>query len=603
MVAHVPQVDADERKRIEQNVRRLFGFSTLLPNQAEIIASATRGENVLAILPTGAGKSLCYQLPAFDGPGITLVVSPLIALMRDQIDGLPPKLRRRAIAVNSNLDGVELRRAMEQIAAQRFDLVYVAPERLRQMGFIRALRRGGLARMVVDEAHCVSVWGHDFRPDYLHIAQAHQDLGTPPLLAMTATAPPRVRQDIQRQLFGHVGAMRVVAADTFRPNLSLSAMRVHDDDERDQVLLNLMSHLDGPGIVYARTRRQCEELAALLRGQGIRAAAYHAGMADRDAIQDGFMRNELSVVVATVAFGMGVDKQDIQFILHYGLPDSIESYYQEIGRAGRNGLPAQCVLLYAPHDRSRLERLAARDVNDIDTARTVFGAVQQALKGERSGAVAIAALAERAGIDATAIRVYLSLLEQAGLLIRHYDLPERVTLQRRRTADSSPDLAFVQFAGLTGLDTNSTYGDDFSALAELTAIPLDRLETTLLNWQEARQLSYHPFGRLALITVSKPPTDAAQRMLSLIDQRKAIARQRVQEIADYADTQRCRHGFLAGHLGGTPREQCGCCDHCGAGISPAYGCRSVRCPGYRRRATNPRRAKLGKTHACTLVAW
>jgi ATP-dependent DNA helicase RecQ len=240
--------------------------------------------------------------------------------------------------------------------------------------------------MVIDEAHCVSIWGHDFRPDFLHLAQAHRDLGAPPLLAMTATAPPQVRADIERQLFTPGVKVRVLAGDTFRPNLQLSAVRVRDDDERIHALAALLAELPGPGIVYARSRQRCEELAAFLRSQGIDAAAYHAGLADRSAIQDRFMaRQAVAVVVATIAFGMGVDKADIRFIVHFGLPDSVEGYYQEIGRAGRDGQPAHCVLLYADSDERTLARLAGADRLDLEALRRIYAALVQGLAGRRWG--------------------------------------------------------------------------------------------------------------------------------------------------------------------------------------------------------------------------
>jgi len=267
-------VSAEERAELTQAVQHYFGFPNLLHAQTEIMACARRDENVLAILPTGAGKSLCYQLPAFmDQAGTTLVISPLIALMKDQVDNLPQQIRHLAIAINSSLDGSELRQAIADTAAGRYRLVYAAPERLTQQSFLHALRHAGINRLVIDEAHCVSVWGHDFRPDYLNITQAHRDLASPPILAMTATAPPRVRQDIERQLFGvmtggqsqsqNQSQMRLIATDTYRPNLNLSALRVRNQDEKLSALLGLAKYLgnnDASGIIYAGTRRRCEVL-------------------------------------------------------------------------------------------------------------------------------------------------------------------------------------------------------------------------------------------------------------------------------------------------------------------------------------------------------
>ncbi|MBP8292747.1 MAG: RecQ family ATP-dependent DNA helicase [Caldilineaceae bacterium] len=560
-------VSTAERRQLSQQAQRLFGYTTLLPGQAEVMAAVARGEHVLAILPTGAGKSLCYQLPAFTGAGLTLVISPLIALMKDQLDSLPPPLRQQAAAINSSMDGDELRRAMTMMAARHYRLVYVAPERLRQQSFVHALRAAGLSRMVIDEAHCVSIWGHDFRPDFLHLAQAHRDLGAPPLLAMTATAPPQVRADIERQLFTPGVKVRVLAGDTFRPNLQLSAVRVRDDDERIHALAALLAELTPPGIVYARSRQRCEDLATLLRSQGVDAAAYHAGLPNRSEIQDRFMAGQLAVVVATIAFGMGVDKADIRFIVHFGLPDSVEGYYQEIGRAGRDGKPAHCVLLYASGDERGLARLAGQDQLDLEALRRIYAALVQGLAGRTVGPFVLADLAAAAKTPEHDLRVGLSLLEQAGLVRRHYDAPRSVTLQRQPQRGSQPrDPAWEEFAGRVGLLEQSVVAGDFLDIAEAAAMPLATFEAAVLQWQAQELVRYRPAGRALLLERLSTPGDAEARIGDLLTRRAAIGAERIAAIAEYAATRRCRHGYLAGYLGGAARRQCGVCDNCGGGL-------------------------------------
>ena len=306
-----------------------------------------RGEDVLTILPTGGGKSLCYQLPALladgrhgedDEPATTLVISPLIALMKDQVDSLPQPLRRRA-TINSSLDGDELRRRMNRVTDGVYRLVYAAPERLRQPPFIHALRRAGVGRLVIDEAHCVSMWGHDFRPDYRIIGETREALGDPPLLAMTATAPTRVRHEILERLRTPQApddGPRIVAGDVTRPNLQLEVFHARSNDDKLWYLLAFCQAATGSGIVYADTRARCERLAALLRRYEVNAVHYHAGIAERDRVQDDFMNNRIRVVVATIAFGLGIDKPDIRFIIHFFPPASMEAYYQEAGRAVRS---------------------------------------------------------------------------------------------------------------------------------------------------------------------------------------------------------------------------------------------------------------------------
>jgi ATP-dependent DNA helicase RecQ len=559
-------VSAAEQTELERAVQRLFGFATLLPAQPQIIACARRGDHVLALLPTGGGKSLCYQLPAFLDGGVTLVISPLIALMKDQVESLPDALRQRTIAINSTLDGDDLRQALEGVAAGRYRLVYAAPERLRQRPFVEMLRRVGLARLVIDEAHCVSVWGHDFRPDYLNIAQAHRDLGSPPILALTATAPPRVRQDIQDQLFGRVteGAsisrMRVIAADTFRANLHLSAIKASDDDEKRTRLIALCKRLTGSGVVYARARDKCAELAAMLRSAGVDADFYHAGRPDRAVVQDRFMAGQVRIIVATVAFGMGVDKADIRFIIHYGLPNSLEAYYQEAGRAGRDGKIAHCILLYSSGDKASLTSFARQDRLDVETLRKVYKAVHQRLGAQAMGALALDDLLRDLRMEETAGRVALSMLEEAGLLQRRYDAPRALALRLLQMGRDDNLRAFAQRAGLRpGQNSDRNYLE----LCAAVGVSAADLEEWLLEWQAQGWLSYRPMGRDMLLALLPAPTNAAARVEALIERHAAIQEQRITELHDYARTRRCRHGHLAGYLGGQPRNRCAACDNCG----------------------------------------
>ncbi len=565
-------VNADEEAALVRGVQELFGFAALLPAQREIMACARRGEDVLAILPTGAGKSLCYQLPAFLDDGLTLVISPLIALMKDQVEGLPPALRRETIAINSSLDGSDLRQALDEIAAGRCRLVYAAPERLRQWPFLDMLRRRGLARLVIDEAHCVSAWGHDFRPDYLHIAQAHRDLGAPPILALTATAPPRARQDIEQQLFpphatSGARTLRTIAADTFRPNLHLSALHSRNQDEKQANLIALCRGLAGSGVVYARTRQQCEDLAGLLRSQGVDAAHYHAGVDDRSGVQDRFMAGDVRVMVATVAFGMGVDKPDIRFIVHFGLPRSVEAYYQEAGRAGRDGEPAHCVLLYGASDKSTLTLFSRDGLPTVDFLRDLYRQVRRYLGAHGSGVLAFDDLLRSLGADDTLTRVALRMLEEVGLLRRDYDAPRTVSLRAIAAPTDAAGGAFIQRAGLR---INQVVDRSITELAGATGIELAALEPLLLDWQAAGWLTVRSAGRDLLLTLLPAPADVSQRIDSLLDRYAAIQEQRVKEIYAYGRTQRCRHGYLAAYLGGERRTTCTCCDNCQADGLPTF---------------------------------
>ncbi len=551
-------VSDEERITILDAVERLFGFRDVLPGQMETVACVLRGEDVLTILPTGGGKSLCYQLPAFIAEsGLTLVISPLIALMKDQVDSLPGGVRARATTINSSLDGDELRCRLEQVAAGGYRLVYAAPERLRQPPFLHTLRRAGINRLVIDEAHCVSVWGHDFRPDYLYIGAAREMLGRPPLLALTATAPPRVRQDIIQRL----GEMRVIAGDVTRPNLRLSVYYAANTDDKLQHLLAFCKGRKGSGIVYAGTRERCETLAALLRQHGMSAVHYHAGMDNRAQVQDDFMAGRVDIVVATVAFGMGIDKPDIRFIAHFVPPNSLEAYYQEAGRAGRDGQPAECMLMYTTSDRGTLTRRANQDVLPVEFLRNVYAAVRRRLNGQTAGPVASADLERDLAADETRVRVALSLLEQAGMLRRGADLPRSVSAQLTRAPQADVPVDFVAFCQ-AARKPGQSLPLDLSAVARDLGLAPDELEPRLLAWADAGWLTYLPAGRDFCLTLLPPPADAAERVAALLERYATIQAQRVDEISAYAQTGRCRHGYLNAYLGGRTIERCAACDNC-----------------------------------------
>ena len=366
--------------RALDTLRDVFGHDGFLPGQTDVINRVLAGTDTLAILPTGAGKSLTFQLPSLLLPGTTLVLSPLIALMKDQVEGLPPALRQRTVLVNSTLTPAEQQRAMDDIAAGAYKLVYAAPERLRQHGFLRVLRQAGVSLVVVDEAHCISLWGHDFRPDYLSIPAALPELGDPPLLAMTATASAETATSLASAFRRDLDVVRTSA---FRPNLFYAAERLASKEEKARRVVALCRELRGQGIVYVSSRRDAENLAGVLGDNGVRAVPYHAGLEPRlrAANQDRFMRGDARVVVATVAFGMGVDKPDVRFIIHFSPSTSLEAYAQESGRAGRDGKPSRCVLLYTSSDRATQTRLARRDAMDLATLRQVYAGIKRHAAG------------------------------------------------------------------------------------------------------------------------------------------------------------------------------------------------------------------------------
>ncbi len=401
-------------------LQRYFGFPEFRAGQEEIVRRAVEGRDTLALMPTGAGKSLCYQLAAMLRPTPTLVLSPLIALMKDQVDNLPPEVRDHTTLINSSLDAGEASRRLRELGAGRYKLLYAAPERLRQRSFVNTLRGVDLGLVVIDEVHCVSMWGHDFRPDYMFIRRALADLGDPVVLGLTATATPATETDIARSLGRE---LEVVRASVVRPNLRYEVEHVENEDERLRTTLNRATTLSGPGIIYARSREKCEQVAQVLVRNGVRALHYHAGLesGDRTRVQENFLSDRARVIVATTAFGMGIDKRDIRWVLLYNFPNSLESYVQMVGRAGRNGDTSTCVLLASASDATNLRRFARADVPTVEQLRSVYRSLR-ARSEEDLAEVEPQELGREASLgEDEDSRVLVGMLERAALVRRDYD--------------------------------------------------------------------------------------------------------------------------------------------------------------------------------------
>jgi ATP-dependent DNA helicase RecQ len=379
-----------------------------------VVHAAVEGRDTLALMPTGSGKSLTYQLAAMLRSEPTLVLSPLIALMKDQVDKLPPRIAETATFVNSSLTQEESAARLADVAARKTRLVYAAPERLRQARFVSMLSEVGIGLVVVDEVHCVSMWGHDFRPDYLFIRRALGELGEPTVLGMTATATPAMAREIGDALGRE---FEVVHTSVVRPNLRYDVQEVANAEDRVAVLVERLRSLRGASaIVYARSRRSTEELARVLRSHGFRAEHYHAGLEpdERTRVQDDFVADRAQVVVATTAFGMGIDKPDVRLVCLANYPSSLEEYVQMVGRAGRDGEPSETLLLASPSDATALRRFAVSDAPSASELRTVYRAVRAA-GGLVEPEELVAVVPERDP------RVLVGMLEQAGLLRRGFD--------------------------------------------------------------------------------------------------------------------------------------------------------------------------------------
>ncbi len=419
-----PTVKVPEPRALERLARERFGVERFRLGQRAAIEAVLGGDDVLVVMPTGAGKTLCYQIPALLLPGPTVVVSPLLSLMKDQRDRMEAD-DIPATKLDSTLTAAETREAVDQIRSGEPELIYLTPERLENREYLALLARAGVSLFVVDEAHCVSQWGHDFRPAYLSVRDAIHELGHPRVLALTATATPAVTADIVKQLDLH--DVQLVNTGIERPNLLFEVYRTVNEEAKLARLLALLDESGGSAIVYTATVRAAEEVTRRLRAaRGDGAAAtidrYHGKMraAERHSVQERFMADELRVIVATKAFGLGIDKPNIRAVVHHQLPDSLESYYQEAGRAGRDGEPARAALLYRVEDR-RIQTyfLGGKYPRREETLR-VYGALLR-LAGEGDAAhrgVTFSELAAAAELPPRKTKVLVALLEGAGIVER-----------------------------------------------------------------------------------------------------------------------------------------------------------------------------------------
>jgi ATP-dependent DNA helicase RecQ len=392
-----------------------FGFKKFRPGQARAVEAAMQGRDTVVIMPTGSGKSLCYQLPALELTGITVVVSPLIALAADQAAHLD-EIGIGSVILNSSCKAAEIRRAHQAITNGTTEFVFTTPERLQATNLCELLRERGVDMMVIDEAHCISQWGHDFRPDYLSLHWVRVQLGDPPILALTATATEDTLAEIQYAL--RLEDPEVVCTGFDRPNIHLAVLRCKNEEDKTEKLIEQLERTEGQVICYVATTKVADEISTTLKANGIDAVSYHGRMrkTDRTIAQDAFMVSEARVMVATNAFGLGIDKPNIRQVIHYHLTGSLESYYQEIGRSGRDSMPASCTLLYSPEDH-QLQRFFARSGTiDSTTLVNAHHAVCRCCEEQQSAHADLKSIAERGPLSRAKLQASLQLLASAGIV-------------------------------------------------------------------------------------------------------------------------------------------------------------------------------------------
>jgi ATP-dependent DNA helicase RecQ len=551
-----------------------FALDSFRPGQAEVIKAVLSGRDCLCIMPTGGGKSLCYQLPAVVRDGVTLVVSPLIALMKDQVDGMQA-LGVRATLVNSTLDVSEQNHRLAQMAAGQYDLVYIAPERLRSPRFLEVVSQTSVHLLAIDEAHCISQWGHDFRPDYARLGELRRRLGNPTTIALTATATPTVRDDVVKLL--ELNDPSVFITGFARPNLHFGV--VHAAARRkDDMLLAFLHETPGAGILYVATRRGCAELAELLgTSMHRRIGVYHAGLQleDRRRVQDAFMAGDVQIIVATNAFGMGIDKADVRFVAHYNMPGSLEAYYQEAGRAGRDGLPARCLLLYTPADRHVQEFF----IENAYPSRATVARVYQYLCSLDEDPIEVTQqeLKERLTLElgGEGVGACEQLLERCGAI-------ERLATQENRAAvriDSQlptltqllPKEASVQRQVLGGIEqiVGPRRGEriyfPLGDLVKAAAVSRDAVTRALRELRKLPGFDYVPpfRGRAVHVLNRQRPFQDLNIDFVTLEKLKANEYEKLERVIGYAVTSGCRQLEILEYFGDPNARQCGVCDNCG----------------------------------------
>jgi len=572
-----PQPPADDPLEAARGaLRHYWGYPDFRPGQDQAIRNVLGGGDSLTIMPTGGGKSLCYQVPALLLPGVTLVVSPLISLMKDQVDALEAA-GAPATFINSTLPQGEIQARLEGAQRGEYKLVYVAPERFDGEGFRRRLAGIPVSLLAVDEAHCVSEWGHDFRPSYLRLREVRSLLGDPPVAALTATATPEVRDDIVRQLRLRDPAVLVTGFD--RRNLHWHVMPAKNDSERDRLLLRLLKGREGSAIVYASTRKNVDALTALLNGMGTRAVGYHAGLPDRDRkrIQDEFMSGQVRTVIATNAFGMGIDKGDVRIVVHYNMPGNLEAYYQEAGRAGRDGGESDCVLLHAHKDKFTHEYF----INSAYPPRRAVEGMMRALRqGCSADGLFSLPLAELARVvedvkddrqAASAVRV----LEQFGLVRQTYGngpQPVRVRLLARperisRELGARPaELAFLRglWRGAGGEALYRGVEMDWRSLDRAAGGGRGDAGPLLQALGEGGFLEWRTLvGEGIWVLDRETPLNRLPVDWRALDERKRREEGKLRSMQQYAYTDGCRRGFVLRYFGDpAAMRSCGACDNC-----------------------------------------
>jgi ATP-dependent DNA helicase RecQ len=554
-----------------------YGYSGFRLAQERAIQSILDGRDTLVIMPTGGGKSLIYQLPALALPGVTIVVSPLIALMKDQVDqleqaGIP------ATFINSSLAPHEVAERLEAIRSGLYKLLYIAPERFYSQQFTDMLQEIEVSLFAIDEAHCISEWGHDFRPSYMRLRHAIEHIGRPPIVALTATATPEVKEDIARQL--NLNLPEILVSGFDRPNLKFGVIKARDP-EKYMHILDIAQSMDGAGVIYAGTRQKVEGVLEHLLHNGVEAVGYHAGIdsSDRKRVQDDFMTGRARVIVATNAFGLGVNKPDIRFVVHFDIPGTIESYYQEAGRAGRDGKESFCILLHSPADRYLREFFIKGDNPPPSVVRDVYEIITE--HDDDSILITYGQLMEgvREQVPDMAIGTAVKILEKEGYLRRATEKNGRAFVQflhpLPHIKNSLSKKAKTQHAVFDALARQ--HGDallegvNFAAeeLADLARVKRDAVNRLMKKLQDDGFAEYQPpFRGTEIQILKRVEPDTLDIDFDALTAKYKRELNKLDLMEGYVYDFGCRRQYILDYFQDNAARSCGNCDNCQNQSSP-----------------------------------
>lgn len=559
-----------------QILTKYWGYAAFRPLQEDIIRSVAAGRDTLGLMPTGGGKSVTYQVYSLSKPGICLVITPLIALMKDQVENLNQR-GIKALAIYSGMNSLEMKIAMDNAAWGGYKFLYLSPERIATERFRERIAQLDVNLIAVDEAHCISQWGYDFRPSYLRIAELRGFLPNVPVLAVTATATPRVIDDIQEQL--KFTTKNVLRTSYYRSNL---VYLVRSEDDKVNYLLRAVKKAKGTGIVYVRSRKQTREISEFLQKNKVSADYYHAGLSSkvRAERQEKWKNGSCRIIVSTNAFGMGIDKADVRFVIHLEAPDSVEAYFQEAGRAGRDGKPAWSVLLFNNSDKLKLLKNVEKTFPEPDTIRRIYEAIcnffQVAIGfgKDQIFEFSMATFASNFSLQITEVYNSLKILQREGYLELTDDLenPSKVYFQVQRDELYKFQVANAEFDGFiklllrsyTGLFTNYVAIDE-QLLAQRSNVSQELVYDFLCKLRAQKVIDYIPQKKTPFIIFTKERIDINRLKISKenYDDRKRDYLRRIEAMIHYASSgHKCRSQLLLQYFGETESVRCGKCDVC-----------------------------------------